>query len=458
MLSKGAIAAAYPLAELLDARNLTVQPVSGSFLESLVSAGYGYFNYTDDENGGVKAGDPTPFAVGDGEKVDELSLRMEAAVKMITKSVQDQIVFIRNEVSPNVCSLVESTSKALEDYTKSKLSSMDVVPVAYPQLLDNGAFAIMINEYRDLPGYTSNFPFTFGLRTGTEVIELMKTGTSSVDKDIDAWVKSRGYDFFAGVWMTYFSNVGGLPDFQKSLSNDEFETALTVFLLARNLHGNPADSQRLSLPQYNDAMENYRNQAARYLSIQMKTYDGYFNNKFVVMTVIDRVTNVIGKNYDKFIEAGGNVEVIFGNAVENGKYRTIDDLLTNAPSLTESWRRYTALVSTNESLQRASNTRRFLTDYFRAMVAGKANYEQLVNKFSNALTEVYDNELADLHSVVTKVLCDTLYDNTDAKEILMETFLITKNNPDLPLREARSFAIKNYIDRFINSQMTLVKV
>jgi hypothetical protein len=455
MLTLAAIQAAYPLTSMLDARGYAVRPVGGSFVESLLSAGYGFVNQVPDESGGVMAGEPTPF-IPDGQQQSEMDLRMETAVNFTVKAVQNQIVLIRNEIGPAIVGLVKDVERALEDYSVSRIAALDIKHVACPKLVSNAAFGIMIADAKDLPGFTSNFPFTFGLRTGPEVVEMMKVGVASIDKDIELWAKERGYDFFSKVWTTFFSNVGGLPDFNKGLGVDEFETAMVVFMLSRNLIDNPQDNQRLSLSSYNDAMQNYRNQSARRLSIQINTYDSYVKNGFVVMDTFDNVTTVIEQTYNKFIEAGGTVEVLFGNAVAGGKYKTVGDLMSNAPKLLEEFRRYSALVKNNDTLNRTNNTRRFLNDFFAASLKGKDCYEKCVKAFKEELDDVLDSEFNDLYSVTTKVYCETMYPDTDAMEILLNTQAITKENPDLDLREARSLAIKKYVDRFVVSQLQIV--
>lgn len=460
ILSRQAIEAAYPLAEAIEARGKIVVPVPGSLLQSLVNSAVGYLQY-DISDAGNRSLNPNPVGLilnpedDELKQVDELGLQMENAVHLIVDSLRNQMAFITNEASPLITDIAQNTLKAIEARNNSILRNANIVEVTYPDLMKNSAFLTLIDEFKDQV-YNENIPRpAFGPRSPSELLEIMKVGANAIDKDVEAFMKQKGGEFFTKIWTEVFTDLG-TRDLSDVMAQDMIDSSVAIFLMANGAQNEEVDNNRGSIRDFTTLLSYIRNRAARIASINARTFDGLKQLGTVYASAGGEDITVYDENYRSYLEQGGTIEAIIGSHVQGGRHRTITALLNNSTELVDEYRRYVAMQQTREQITRAANIRAALTDFFAEHVKGKNNYSQLVSDFVARLGTYNDRDLDDLYVVVTKLVCDTLFSHTSAKTILLYTHDVLNDNPDLDVRVARTIAIKKYLDDYRNSELMLV--
>jgi len=508
MLTMESLKAALPLATVLDSRGLILTPVTGSPLDAIVAATRSDTNFNDvvpegmdrsaGSSGGVSAGCYTPDIVNieyiANCKSPELKLQqidptietipnissqhdlvMDHVVSVASEAIRNHMIFAKDVVAAAVENLVTRTQTVLATLTPSALMSMEVVVYNPPKPLTNSNLESAVRKFSDLPFDIPVMNMKLPTISASEIVELMKTGSRSLDDDITEWVASKGDLFFINIWENVFQiKQAELHErepitFKTFLfdSVDAIDNALAVYLLARKLEDGPLPDTEMNLNAYNKTIIEYRNHAAHRLSIAFDELDKISKAGLLVRKVEGSVTTVNGDVYAKWIEAGGDNEVLFGNALSAGKEVTLSAIDANASTLKELWVKHATLISSVERNRLFNRTKEILSHEFNKQlvevsddeVGGPDSRANIIKAFNDCLTNLREDELQDLWDAVLKLLCASRFVRTEARRILLGIERVKKENPHVDVRECAAISMIEYCAWWLTSQFKVtVKV
>ena len=478
MLSTEALNSAMPLTEVLDNNRLALVPVPGTTLEALVKATRSDVNFNEVTAGGYNP-QVTEIAFIANAKDTTFGqsphdLVMDDIVEVAVKAVQGHIVFAKTVVAPTIAELVEKTMTAINNLTPSTLLGMNVITWMPPKPLDSSAFETSVRRFEEVPFDSPKMDMQLPLITVVEMMELMETGTSGLDKDIAEWAASKGDTFFINIWENVFQIKQAplnerIPVTFKSFIEDRecgIDNALAIYLLARHLTDNPMTGTEMSLPRFQTTIVAYRNQAGARLCRALDDLTTYAKNGVLIRTAYDGTTVVNGNLYRKWIEEGGENEVLFGNLLDLPFVTTIEQINAKAAKLKGVWERHSALTATLENNRRFSRTKEILNKCFQAQMRDIPEGEETtagvremaIKKFSEKLDDVREDELRDLYSLALKLVCHSRFCHTDAERILSGIERVKKENPSVPVREAAAVSVIEYIGYWLSTQMKVISV
>jgi hypothetical protein len=474
MLSIEAIKSADALTQVLDGRRMYLMTKEGTPLDQLVKASRIGTDLIMTDAGGEKMIDSSTMAYLANAKDKTLGFSqhdqtMDEITTVCIQAVSEHMRFARTVVAPAIGDLVERTMTSLREMTPMSLLGMEVIPWCPPEPMVAPTFGALISRFDtvafDSPAMTMRCPTI----TFTEMLELMHTGTKSLDNSIDNWVATKGEAFFNNIWMSVFQinsvPAGGRSKLFKDFTEDPecgMDNALAIFLMARKLiEAGPMQGVEMSKPAFERAAADFRNQAAARLrrgldEMALVEKAGTLVRKHIQpnkVIVNDRV-------YRGWIEAGGDNEVLFGNMLQGTPNVTISQINAKSQLFKSAWQKHAALTASVESNKRFARIKQILSKHFEAQLkdlndeeeATTANRMQIQKLFDELLSKVTEQDTEDLWSLCLRLVCRSRFYRTDAERILEGIERAKRKNPTLPVREAAAVSMIEYIGYWVANQ------
>lgn len=479
MLNQEALESAIPLAERLDAAGVIVTAAPGTPLEALVSG-----TRVDDRTGVIAADDGGysanvqfihAMANMQSEKLGpnphDVALDEIAAVAI--PAVAAHIQFARTRVNPFVENLVERVTKSLAGDTIQVAMGAEVIVQEPPAPLSNGSFDAMVRRFQNVPYAAPVLALRCPDQTTEEIKELMKTGSGSVDADIEQWLAAEGDTWLIELWEEVFQikprEVGqaGRRTFDEWITDRECgaDYALAIFLLARKLFEQPIEGTAMSLAQHERVTADYRDQAAAALCRFVDQLDRNRKNG-VLVTGLNRLkTTVDAEVYRGWIEKGGENEVLFGNSLRQMPFTALVDIDAAAAQLKADWERHAAFEDVVRRNKQFDHVRELLFVHFRAQLAegvedGEAdlgNSEQVLACFRTELSAVCEDDLECLYTLALRLVCKARFPEKASFDILSGIDRNVRQNPQLDVREAATLAIAEYVCEWLSAQFKIIR-
>lgn len=472
MLSKQALQTSVPLAEVLESARVYVEPAPGSLLEALVQATRTPFggmdpNYVpsiEDVEYLANAQDSTTGICQHDMVMDEI------AQKGIL-GVQALITHARTVVAPAVIALVKKVEAELENTTKSALGSMEVISVHYPAVVYVDSFKKEVRKYDETAFDDPDLAMRCPTIATSDIRELMKTGAGQADGAVEEWLASKGESFLIDVWENIFQikqsdmNETTTRRLRSYIDNPEggLDWAIAVYLIARKLiEQGPLDNTDMALPRFESLMGAYRDQAALALCRELDKLETATKTGRLVIRATEQKVWVDSAIYDAWLEAGGEIEVLYGNLLDGNNRLTTQQLDEGAAYLKTLWMRHESITKVADENKRFSRALNFIDAYFRASVAEMTDEERLkvtpeavMNIFVQELRKVQTSDLDCLYTTCLKLVCRARFPYSDAEELLANSTAIQKKNPTMDPAEAMLMANLQYVAKWMTEQFVV---
>lgn len=402
---------------------------------------------------------------------------MDTVVEAGVKVLNDNNQIARNVVNPIVSKAFDRTQELIEQSGHSAINPLSIVPVKTDGFWNSNALSSMIDPYVNAPLTDGKIERWWGPVEYDEIFNLIRTGSSSFDNEIQAYLERTGKDSVKTVYQEFFQGVVHDVSHTKITEylniHRNIRDVLLVHLIARSLKRDIPAGLKLARVVYDSYMLLVIEQSARVLNRLLEKQRFYTSNKILVLNYPsfdfeyvrpqDGIIQVNGDIYDNWLEAGGSPEVIFG-AFVSGAYRTegrgYQSLLDNAESFKASWRRqYNLLVAHQNTLiynTTISAMRKAIAEAIvdlndeYVVVTSRGEYQQ---RLTDALTKVTNRVTDNLFVVVRKVVCEVLFAHTNALEILEAIDHHSAVNPEIDVREAALFANIDAVANWLFTQI-----
>lgn len=476
MLSIDALNSALPLTEAMDAKGLKIVPIPGTPLEKLVQATRSddNFNMICDDGSVMPSLSDIEYIANAKDEVfggSPHDMAFDNIVDPAVVAVQEHLNFARNVVKPAVQELVEGTAAYLEGKTVSALLGMEVVTYTPPAPVLNNGLDNLVRQFGEVSFDVPMLDMRCPTLPVSEIVELMKTGSASLDRDIENWVATLGESCIINVWENVFQQKQAELNDRTVVSFRDFtedktcgvDNALIIFLLARNLVDNVLPDTEMEHRAYENLMADFRNQAGARLCRAIDELEKISKTQTIVRSVAGSVTTVYSFTYDKWLKEGGSNEILFGNMLTTPSVVTADNLNARAEELKAKWTRHSSLTATMESNRRFLRTKEALVNAFEKQIreAGEGfieeatlgNRETVIQRFRDMVEGIRAEEVTDLYGLALRLVCRARFAKTDAELILGGIERVKRENPDLDIREAAAISTREYVGYWVASQM-----
>lgn len=479
MLTRESLNSAVGLTELMDARRVTLVPVPDTPLAALVAATRAnpLQAHTNDATTIAYTPDLDYIETIANFQDPETGLNQhDQAVNeiagVVIPAVRNHINFARTVVAPLVEELGQKTGAALAEMTPTSLAGAEVVTQALPAPYSNSGLESMISRFvgqaYDSPPLALRLPDIEDLAA---VKAMFQTGTASLDSDIEAWLAECGDAFIQEVWEGVFQVKPVEPGkfYRKNFSDwvqdpDDGECyALAIFLLARHLIDKVPAGTEQDLRQYENLCAAFRDQAANAIAQKIERQDQCVKNGVLVLGQHRLRVTVNAEVYRKWIEAGGENEVLFGNALQRMPFATVAEIDANASQLREAWTHHCGLVSTVERNKRFNTVLGLLERHFTQQLNDGAQndpelqqngaVDRVLKTFRDELQKVVESDLDNLYTLSLRLICKSRFPEHAAFEILSGIDRNKRENPHLDVRECAMLSIYEYVFSWVASMI-----
>lgn len=481
MLTRETLNAATGIVEVLDARYIALVAVPDTPLAALVSATR--CNPLQDHPGSATTVAYTPDLdfiqdvanVQDpetGSNQHDQTINDIAAV--VIPAVRNHLLHARTIVNPLVEELGQRVGARMKELTPTSLSGAEICIREVPAPYGNSSLESLIARFKGTafqsPPLLMRLP---NLDDMSVARAMFQTGTASLDGDIEQWLAACGDSFIQEVWGGVFQvNEAALgQDIRKNFSdwiNDPecgMDYALAIFLLSRHLIDNIPDGTEMDFRTYENLCADYRDQAASAIDRVIEREEQAVKNDVLVASRDRLCVEVNGEVYRKWIEAGGENEVLFGNALQSTPSVTVAAIDANAQAYRKAWDQHTGLVSTVERNKRFNTVIGLFEQYFSEQIShGEATefaqaggLEQIQRRFREELRCVTERDLDNLYVLALRLVCKARFPEHAAFDILSGINRNAAANPQLDVRECAMLSTFEYVAEFICSQIKILK-
>jgi len=477
MLNKKALDSAVALTDYLDEKGILVVAVKGSPLDVL----------TQHCLNRVSAADSTE--IFDNDKLfdcatsicsvkgyDEHGVDLQELTKKVSESVRNHLAHARTIVVPEVTHFVDNITPVIDEISRSPLHEIEIVQNASYGFMLEPALLDALEKYKDVSVLDVTMNFCHGTRTDEQVLALMKTGSVTLDETVAIYCSKLSAGTLQHVWETMFTNIpqqdgDEFKTFQKLINEELYSVcrSLITFLVAKNLLANPQEDAGLPLATYNDLLQQYVEQSALGLlrakyRLELADKIGYLVDKVVKKDGFVKIY-VNPTLYKKWINEGGDNEVLFGlSLVPNASYK-VSDINENSLNLKANWQRHVVMTESIVRLKKYNKVRDILSIEFQTYIQGLSsselpfeNREQVINRFNKSLECTKSDEVDNIYQLVLKLICHARYPQTSAYFILTTLDKIKKENPTMQIKEAAAIMTAQYIANWVGSMFRVSSI
>lgn len=476
MLSTEAIDSVWALTDRCDANKFVIMPMPDTPLAALVveagaSEGLNIVRPDGTYEPDVVAITTVANVVNQLQGVnchEELKKKMGSE---IGKAIQGHITMAKSVVAPAVEALALAVAEDLSNRTVSGLLGMEVITSISPDILRNANFGTMVSKYAEVPFDNPQLILNLPDQTHEELRELIKTGSATIDADVDSWLADVGDSFLAKVYQDAFQcktegpdSIGG-PSFRGLVSDriNGRNNAMAIFLLSNRLIEEPLTGTEMNPNAYENLVSDFRSQAGAQLCRLIDSELQAEKNGQMVLNYTSNKITVIDSIYRKWMEDGGDNEVLFGNLRQQTPFLTVAEINEHAAALRSEWSSFCVITSMIEANKKYVNTKEALAENFRRLLneavedqdGVEGGVESVMNKFNLLLDDVAESEMDCLYSLSLKLVCRSRFPNTDAEVILTNIETFKKQNPNVPIADVATVVYMKHIARWVASMFVV---
>ena len=351
---------------------------------------------------------------------DEIAL---AAAQTVNKRID----IIRTTVIPVVKSITTSIVETLERAGINH-NTLDVVRIGISDMVFISSFMEEVNKNKSNSYIAADKYFSEQPKSVTEIIELTKTGSKTVDEAMALCINKIGNDALFHMWESVFvdRSLCSLDNYSNleqlfSHSNNGLENAIVVFQLAQALETNNKE-----------AAKQYKESAAYYIVNYFNSYNKDIEAGRLIKNQSDGVIYVYTANYVPFLQKGGTVEMVIGAACTGGKYITCDSILENADLLVKEYKTIKGIKDLESKTKiRKVIKDQFYSEFYRSFSHELSDFEksyfethqsdkeQVVRKFDNLIGLITAESVRDIYRRVTEVICWSRFFYLDCHSMLV---------------------------------------
>lgn len=396
---------------------------------------------------------------------------MESATAALGTALAGHVAFATTVVIPAVHELHNKIKEVMDIDERCGVRSYSVEMMTGSPLFDVPAITSKLEEFANLrPQENQLLVLDYPSLTDDELIGLIKIGAEAYDTAIDQFIANEGIQLVREVWDTVFSHKSmqfkTYDDFRADREKGQARNFATYLIATRLLIGGDnmpmgTGANGLSSSKYTLVLKNLQEIAGTSLYIAMESR----NNQTKLGKLIEKVdkqTVYVNKQvYDRYMDEGGDVETILGAAISGDKKVYLEDIVAGTEKYKQAWAYQVTLAKQNAESGMLLSVRRAVSDYLRQYVKTsddavvRANVNTILDNVDDFCAHIYNPELKDVDILAMKAVCLTLFNHTDAIEILRGVNEAMALNSDISKEDALNLAVLNYVACWFADQIEI---
>jgi hypothetical protein len=242
------------------------------------------------------------------------------------------------------------------------------------------------------------------------------------------------------------------------------------YLIANGFEEHMPDGVNAPLDELRRQLARMREQAGRAIAAELRRRTRDLQTNYLVFAVRDhdwsyspegrKVVFVNNDVYLKYLNEGGTVESIYGAALA-GVRMDYGVLMENAEMYTKKWNKFIGLHNQRVSAQ-IYRTQREAARLAMAMYINEQDQENLIQPKADlhkktvvCLGNLQPKQFEDEAVAIRTLVCDVIYEHTNAKMVLNAMDTAELDNPDLNPRECALYATIDLLARWMAAQIEI---
>lgn len=363
---------------------------------------------------------------------------------------------------------------AAEASDQTAVGSFDIVKDELGPLFD---ISIVQNDVERAPkrliGYNTA-TVCAGPRTEEELRGYLYTKNTDYNEAVDATLSFYGDNFLTNIWMGMFCNVSGVetPYHVANLANLPLAERLTVcyiaWLIANHIHGEVPPDAVGNMTQF----QSVTSELSQFLHAQVGYCGdkmlGYGSDKMVVVRYEPSVRRIVvnGPNYRKWLEQGGQPEIVLGCCLTGATAYDSEALNYNRETALRAWNGYVMFHNQEADVRAAELLRSLYISCMLEQMQSVQPYEEqyrkdnpghaemVIDKTTKIVRSKSITQLKDFSKMSLELVAGLRFCYTPSLLILSEIDEILRSNPEADPREAALVASASYIAEYLLGQIT----
>jgi hypothetical protein len=410
--------------------------------------------------------------VSGGEAVDDVhTAYLEAASKELGIQLAGHVAHATTVVLPVIGELHNAIKAAQNLDERCGIRSFKIEMVSGSPLLDVADIVNQIDNFGKItPPREMAFQLDFKPMSDEAIVDLMKIGADAYDTAVAAFVSQAGMELIREVWNVVFCGDKGAYAHYDMFRSDRVKGLsrnFAVFLIATKLL-NDSDNLpevtglgRLSSNKYTMVLKSLQEVAGSALYTQLMIQRNMEKTGKLIDKVDGKVVYVNKPVFDRFMADGGDIETVLGSVVSGDKKVYVNEIVENVEKFKQAWAYHATQAKLNAASSELLDVRRAIDVFVRQYVRTTedlvviANRELIVENCRDYLEGVYAPALKEVDTLAMKVVCEVIFNHTDALQILMGVTEAMVANPDITKEDALNLSMTNYVASWFASQVEI---
>lgn len=476
MIDKSSFEKAVGVADIFASKGLQVLPVAGTPLAHLVSQTNHYGQLPPHSTSSdFLAEDSVSLAVVSDN--DSHNSMFDDYVSTLAASVANQVNVARTVINPIIEDAVDQLMRITKNAAISEYA-FEVVIKSLPAPLLNDSLLDEVQKNIKPSNLPPRGLITLAATNLEEITDYLMSGSDFFDNCVKEWLVSKGEAWVKEVWDNTFNdikltNVASRPELLSYLnSEDSADKALLVYLVVRKLLiGEVPASVKVTLAQWLEIVRDYITISANVLEKEYIAHKDSQSAKKLVYKYNSREKKVIvfDQAYLDYIDSGGKNEIIFGAILENKIPYFQYVLQDNAEAFQKSWDRYSSINKEAVRLKTFNFFRETLENVLISQLSNLTDFEQekatqnsnfvpfIAGNYKAALNKMNIESMSNIYHTVMKLICECRFPYSNAYTLLDTINDLTKENPEMDVREAALVATIEVVCNHMTDQMVITK-
>lgn len=463
MIRESSIISATPLAEKMADSGIVLEPVRVTPLSEMVD------EFVALEPSSVSEISSASQHRGlDGKVAHDET--MANILETVTTVIENNLKLAQSVVNPIIRTVVEDTDRYVKDQEHAMVNHLSVLPIFHHDIWQNSALRAMVEKYGDTAATRDKIKGVYPSLSVEELLEAVKTGVSRIDEEVQQWIEEIGTEVLTEAYKAVFERleigelrVTGDTFYDFLHRRQDRDKVLIAFLIARSFDRNAPEGVPLDKQAHTDYCLTVMEQTARWLCHQYTRDDKVAKTGDLAIYYQNDIIEVDGKNYNAWLAAGGQPEILFGAAITDREINK-DALLERKAEYLKAWSRQERI----RKIELGNHLISHVTVGLKQAVARQINElsdDDLVvedrgvyhDRLHAALKGLSEKDVNDLYTLARRIVCDVIFPHTEAKNVLEHIEEVSKREPDLDMREAALIATCNLVTDWICTNIKVVK-
>ena len=404
----------------------------------------------------------------------EHDIQLDLMVDGLSEIVNHHLNFTRNTVKPMISELAKQLTEALANVPETATYNPIVKKWDIPTPMLITTMVDSIEEFKDEPYLAQTLLCNFPKKSGIEVVELMKTGSKTVDGEIDSWVSVVGVDLFEKIYETVYTSSANQTT-ENLFSNRTIGTdaAFAVFLISKKLFDNPLQDTPYSLTENRKIHAELFKQAALRCSQAYQRRDTNLKLKLLLVNWDNQEVTVFKPVYDSWLEEKGNPAVLYGNLLSDRPVAFLPAMLAIEQQCINKWVQQNNLMTLNLKNKRfvtfketlINVTQRFIIENMKTLFGELVDPNNLtvttpaaqigIKNVKDRIANLTIKDIENVYILSGELVAKHIFYYTDAYAILTCIEKAMEDNKNISVLEAALISTIEYVTDYVTSQLKL---